>query len=375
MQNRLDQDYLNLLQNVLDNGIKKSDRTGTGTISLFGVQLKHKMEDGLPMLTTKKVHFPSVLKELLWFISGSTNIKPLVDNNVNIWTSDAYKKYENYCKNIVESFKEGSILGWQNSLNIHFKDVENLQYYTKKEFSEQIKLNSEFAKIWGELGPTYGRQWRSFNGDSTDKEYHKDYFAGEDQLKNLINDLKTNPDSRRLIVSAWNPNKIKDVTLPPCHNFFQCWTRELTIDERIDIAINKNHLESREFWTINIGPSHEYLDSLNIPKRTISLMVNIRSNDLLLGNPFNIASYGILLQMLANECNMIADELTITIGDAHIYLNHLDAVQEQMSRINEPFELPTLKIKPNIPFFDLKYEDFELVNYKSHESIAAPLSV
>ena len=330
--NTLDVKYQDLLQDILDNGVVKTDRTGTGTISVFGRQIKHKMSQGFPLLTTKKMAWKTMVTELLWFLKGDTNIKYLVDNNCHIWDGDAYKNYQN---RMTEWFGNESQL-------------------TKELFIEKIKTDDEFAEKWGELGPIYGKQWREWN-----------IWGGYepiDQIKNLINELKTNPDSRRLMVSAWNVGELGQMILPPCHYGFQLYTRELTIEERI--------LEyEKRGYTKNIDP----LDY--VPSRAISLMWNQRSVDTFLGLPFNIASYGLLLEIIANEVNMLPDELIGNLGDVHLYSNHIDQAKEQINR--DPYKnLPTLKIL-NTQVDDIThYEivDFELQNYESHPTIKAPLS-
>jgi thymidylate synthase len=221
--NKLDKDYCNLLQDILDNGVKKQDRTGTGTISVFGRQIRHKMSEGFPLLTTKKMAFKTMVTELLWFLRGDTNIKYLVDNGCHIWDGDAYKNYRNKASmsNDLDCLirqEEGSFL-------------KEMRLYTQEEFINKIKTDDEFAQKWGELGPVYGKQWRNWMGFHEGQhdilkvvngvEQHKDYLVGKDQIWNLINDLKTNPDSRRLMVNAWNVGELDQMTLPPCHYGFQ----------------------------------------------------------------------------------------------------------------------------------------------------------
>ena len=347
--NNLDKQYIDLLQDILENGVTKSDRTGTGTLSVFGRQIRHKMSEGFPLLTTKKMPFRLIATELMWFLRGDTNIKFLVDNNCHIWDGDAYKSYSDHF--------------------IGYEDVPN-----KELFIEQIKTDDEFAKKWGDLGPVYGKQWRSWK--FTDKFTNGEQIAyvngSIDQIKNLINDLKTNPDSRRLLVSAWNPADLQDQVLPPCHYGFQVYTRELSISERVNLFMQGKKVE-RFLEKI----TNKDLDNKNIPKRAISLMWNQRSADLFLGIPFNIASYGLLLEILSKEVNMVPDELIGNLGDTHLYLNHIEQAKEQIGR--EPFPLPTLNqfptytgTKPSIESYVLG--DFTLKNYQSHPSIKAPLS-
>ena len=263
------QQYLNLLKYVNDYGIKKLDRTGTGTLSVFGYQMRFDLSQNFPLLTTKKIHLKSVIYELLWFLSGDTNIKFLKDNGVSIW--------------------------------------------------------DEWADQDGELGPVYGHQWRSWptpEGKTID------------QISNLIKQIKNNPDSRRLIVSAWNVGEIEKMKLPPCHAFFQFYVAE----------------------------------------GSLSCQLYQRSADIFLGVPFNIASYALLTMMVAQVCGLKAGEFVHTLGDAHIYLNHSEQVKEQLSRSPKP--LPTMKLNPNIKnIFDFTYEDFELVNYDPYPLIKGKVAI
>src|SRR5210317_1723756 len=310
--NNLDKQYHKLLEDILDIGVDKMDRTGTGTLSVFGRQITHNMSDGFPLLTTKKMAVKTMMTELKWFLKGDTNIKYLVDNGCNIWNGDAYKRYK----------EDKGTLGMG-----------------PKSFIQKIKTQDKFAAQWGELGPIYGKQWRDWKTESIIKTTLKDPLSGEDtyvngtkyidQIKNLINDLKTNPDSRRLMVSAWNVGELDKVVLPPCHYGFQVYTRKLTTEERMVEYEKRGYIK-------NIDP----LDW--VPERSISLMWNQRSVDTFLGLPFNIASYGMLLELLAKECNMIAGELIGNLGDTHLYLNHIEQAKEQINR--EPKKLPILKM-------------------------------
>jgi thymidylate synthase len=408
--NNIDKQYQTLLQDIIDNGVTKSDRTGTGTISVFGRQIRHKMSEGFPLLTTKKMPFKTIVTELLWFLRGDTNIKYLVDNNCHIWTGDAYKAY-----------REARPL--------------DIYAYTIEEFEEQIKTNSDFALRYGELGPIYGKQWRKW------KRYRKvediehketlhiiDYI---DQIQNLINDLKTNPDSRRLMVNAWNVGELDQMVLPPCHYGFQVYTRELSENERLQILLPDVTEQADGLMAFGLELLMKRADEKNIPNRAISLMWNQRSVDTFLGLPFNIASYGLLLHIISNEVNMIPDELIGNLGDVHLYSNHIDAAKEQIGRdfteedenedypklrqirekkkeaidnqhyglaagyreeeknllrtlperrTREPFPLPTLKL-PDYDMFEGEFcpeywlpEDFKIENYQSHPAIKAPLS-
>ena len=376
--NKLDRDYLNLLQDILDNGVEKKDRTGTGILSVFGRQIRHSMKDGFPLLTTKKMFFKGIVVELLWFLRGDTNIKFLVDNGCHIWDGDAYKRYYNAYPDAEKSFEyEGSTI-----------DTRRM---TKEEFINRIKTDDEFAKKWGELGPVYGKQWREWNNlkwEATDKidPFHPDRpmlkwkLEGIDQIQNLINDLKTNPDSRRLMVNSWNVGELDQMVLPPCHYGFQVYTRELSIKERFDLW---EKIPTRDVMDFPIGELteeqyHNTLDQIGVQRRAISLMWNQRSVDTPLGLPFNIASYGLLLEIIAKGVDMVPDELIGNLGDTHIYLNQIEGIKEQLTR--EPYQLPTLKIEDEVKWQEgdcLPYyspNDFTLENYQSHPTIKLPLS-
>jgi len=380
--NYLDEWYQALLSLLVseDQSFNKSDRTGTGTKSLFGIQFRHNMSDGFPLLTTKKMAWKTMVVELLWFLRGETNIKFLLDYDCHIWDGDAYKNYSN------------NVQPWEPHLDMN-------------QFIDRIKNNEEFRNKWGDLGPIYGKQWRNWEY----KEAWENGFGVHlketqiDQIKNLINELKTNPDSRRLMVSAWNVGELDQMVLPPCHYGFQVYTRELSLDERA-----KQHPNPDKFYDIhgsfNIGNSiensdmsiedrkwlHNKFDEGNIPKRAISLMWNQRSVDTFLGLPFNIASYGLLLEIIAKEVNMVPYQLIGNLGDVHLYKNHIEQAKEQISRT--PYELPTVKITERNWYMheavkehlgektlDEKLKSyrpdcFELIGYESHPKIKAPLS-
>ena len=368
IMNNLDKQYQELLQDILDNGVKKEDRTGTGTISVFGRQIRHKMSEGYPLLTTKKMAFKTMVTELLWFLKGDTNIKYLIENGCHIWDGDAYK---NYCK-IVGSIEEPDY-------DVHVDDpIQNCtRLMTMEEFINAIKTYDEFAKKWGELGPIYGKQWRNWKVDmiQVDEESKRAYHGIKqiDQIQNLINDLKTNPDSRRLMVSAWNPGEISKMTLPPCHYGFQVYTRELVESERYGLLLESGYV-GHEMNTSNMM---RLCDEYSIPKRAISLSWQQRSVDTFLGLPFNIASYGLLLEILAKEVNMVPDELIGNLGDVHLYSNHIEQAKEQILR--EPIKLPRILFKEHLNDFDsiidvLRVKDFVLDGYESHPTIKAPLS-
>ena len=298
--NKLDEQYRGILAELLYNGKEKEDRTGTGTLSKFGMQIRHNMKDGFPLLTTKKMAVKTMMTELKWFLKGDTNIKYLVDNNCHIWNGDAYKKYH-------QAFPETEML-------------------SQEQFITLIKTNDEFAEKWGELGPIYGKQWRKW-GSGVLEDKHLEPI---DQIQNLINELKTNPDSRRLMVSAWNVGELNQMTLPPCHYGFQCY-----------VADGK-----------------------------LSLMWSQRSVDTFLGLPFNIASYGMLLMLLCEETGYEPGDLIGNLGDVHLYNNHWEQAKEQIDR--DGFDLPTIKLS-NVDILNGEF-DYQLINYHFHPSIKAPLS-
>jgi thymidylate synthase len=382
--NNIEHDYLKLLHDVLKNGVEKADRTGTGTKSVFGRQIRHNMSLGFPLLTTKKMPFKTIVTELLWFLRGDTNIKYLVDNSCHIWDGDAYKNYLSK----IEAHANSMILPeglseFQNEMDKVSAQMKS-SALSKEEFINKIKTDDKFAKKWGELGPIYGKQWREWDATPYGwdvKEYGKgEWFSDEyktDQIKNLINNIKTNPDSRRLMVNAWNVGELDQMVLPPCHYGFQVYTRELSLEERweqylksgLNIEINGTPLELKHMGTPFYPKS--------LPQRAISLMWNQRSADMFLGLPFNIASYGLLLEIIAKAVNMIPDELVGNIGDAHLYLNHTEQAKEQMHR--ELYPLPKLMFKDHLKDFDniidvLRINDFILDGYQSHPTIKAPLS-
>ena len=308
-----DKEYLKLCNHILENGIEKDDRTGVGTKSIFGYQMKFDLSKGFPLLTTKKVNFNLVWAELLWFIKGDTNIRFLLENNNNIWNEWAFKKW-------VESDEyngpDMTDFGHRTLVDEDFaKDYKEQMKF----FKEKILTDDEFSNKYGDLGNVYGKQWRNFNG--------------VDQLKNVIEQIKENPSSRRLIVSSWNPAEVDTMALPPCHSLFQFYVSD----------------------------------------GKLSCQLYQRSGDVFLGVPFNIASYSLLTILIAKECNLGVGEFVHTLGDAHIYNNHFDQVNEQISRT--PYDLPSLKINEFQSIFDLKISDVELVNYESHPFIKAPIAV
>jgi thymidylate synthase len=352
--NKLDKDYIELLKDILENGIEKNTRNGK-VLSVFGRQLRHKMKEGFPLLTSKKMYFKGIVTELLWFLEGKTDLRTLLERDNTIWVGDAYERYKK------------QLNGLEKTL-------------TKEEFINKIKTDDRFNDLYGDLGPIYGFQWRNFTGVEfvyNESKNLVDYkLTHIDQIKNLINELKTNPDSRRLIVTAWNPVDLNQMALPPCHYGFQLYTKKLSLKER------------NEYYTSYFKDSsktEEELDKMNIPTRTISLMWHQRSVDAPLGLPFNIASYGLLLEIIAKMVNMIPDELIGTLGDIHIYQNQIEGVKKQIKR--SFFKLPTINmnatktdtfwkdLSENLSLLThLDIDSFGLENYQSHPTIKFPLS-
>ena len=360
--NKLDQQYTDLLQTILEHGVDKKDRTGTGTKSICGYTIRHNMKDGFPLLTTKKMPFKTIVTELLWFLRGDTNIKYLVDNNCHIWDGDAYKNYVNTPFNLGGPKGKDSVADYEL-----VRDITSYVDLTQEEFIERIKTDDEFAKKWGELGPIYGKQWRGWNSiDNSDFDMRMNVYE-IDQIARLINDLTNNPDSRRMMVNAWNVGELDQMVLPPCHYGFQVYTRELSRSERIDACLRIKSDAKLTAWT---DSNDALMNDLNVPTRAISLMWNQRSVDTFLGLPFNIASYGLLLMMLADEVNMVPDQLIGNLGDVHLYSNHIEQAKEQIQR--EGFDLPTVHVRDGI--YCSSIEDVLLFDYQSHPAIKAPLS-
>jgi thymidylate synthase len=354
--NLVDLEYFRLLNLILKNGKIKKNRTGVDTIGVFGEQAKFNIYlEAFPILTTKKVWFKGILHELLWFIKGDTNIKYLVDNDVHIWDEWAYAKY----KKVSDAHKSkhlSDIPGYEDYKDSHWEDI------SQNEFIRRIKEVHHFSERWGDLGDgTYGGMWRAFPyHDGSEDPNHVD------QLKKVIDKLKTNPDDRRLIVSAWHPYWVDHCALPPCHVMFHFNTEELTETERILI------------WQAQTGKSRYSdfsVDSLNnIPKRKLNCLLYQRSCDTFLGVPFNITSYCLLTAMIAHCVNMVPGTFTHTYGDLHIYTNHLEQVKTQLSR--ETKNLPSLWINPEKKnLFNIQYEDVKLINYEPHPAIKGEVAV
>jgi thymidylate synthase len=344
MNNNIEYQYLKLIKDILDNGVEKQDRTGTGTISVFGRQIRHDMKLGFPLLTTKKMHWKSIVGELIWFLKGSTDIRELWKDDIKIWDGDWYKQYKNSCS----------------------------KPYSLDDIKDKLQVGGHyFHDSMFDLGSIYGKQWR--NWETGFDAFERTEYKPIDQIQNLINDLKTNPDSRRLMVNAWNVGELDQMTLPPCHYGFQVYTRELSKEERYNWYKNNTHLIPDH----TRSQSKEFEDKY-VPTRAISLMWNQRSVDTGLGLGFNIASYGLLLGIIAKEVNMVPDELIGNLGDVHLYLDHIEPIKEQLNR--EPYLLPKLKIRDEIEWKDggclpdYSVSDFELVDYQSHPTIKLPLS-
>ncbi|WP_323702363.1 thymidylate synthase [Mammaliicoccus sp. Dog046] len=316
--NNFDHAYHDLCKKVLEQGDSKDDRTGTGTISIFGHQMRFDLSEGFPLLTTKKVSFKLIATELLWFIKGDTNIRYLLQYKNNIWNEWAFKKWiesEDYEGPDMTDFGRRSLV--DDAFNEQYKEQLAI-------FKSNILNDDEFMLKYGDLGNVYGKQWRDW------KDQHG---QSVDQLQTLIENIKQNPNSRRHIISAWNPTEIDSMALPPCHTLFQFYVKD----------------------------------------GKLSCQLYQRSADIFLGVPFNIASYSLLTHLIAKECNLEVGEFVHTFGDAHIYKNHIDAIQEQLSR--DSYEAPTLEINSDKSLFDIDYEDLEIKDYKSHPSIKAPIAV
>lgn len=341
--------YLALMQDILDNGVVKKDRTGVGTLSVFGRQLRFDLKEGFPLVTTKKVHLKSIIHELLWFLNGDTNVKYLQENGVRIWNE--------------WSDKEGNLGPVYGKQWREWRDCKVVECHDVRRTQQLMQRGYKYIGNMKEDGTTY-------------LVYEKPH----DQISKVIQQLREDPDSRRIIVSAWNVSDLDDMALNPCHNYFQFYTTEMTLLERLDWyevnesekfanapLINHEDIDSEERL-------HEILDREGIPRRKLSCFYMMRSNDVALGKPFNIASYALLTHMVAQQVNMVPDELVYSGVDVHLYLNHLDQIKLQLTR--EPYPLPKLVIKRKPEsIFDYKYEDFEVVGYQSHPHIAMPVAV
>ena len=373
INNHVDEQYINLVNDILDHGVEKDTRAGK-TLSLFGKQLRFNLKEGLPMLTTKKMFAKGVIHELLWFLKGDTNIKYLVDNGVHIWDDDAYRYY----LTIVDKHNEAT----QTEPEHDWFKRTAMTKLSKEEFMEKVK---EGVKTWivvdkkayimsflpnafeyeyqfGNLGPVYGHQWRNWNG--------------VDQVKELINKLRTNPDDRRLMISAWNVSSIPDMALPPCHYSCQFYTKEMTFKEREQYVIDNYADGTVVYYPNDIERSNKIFDNAGVPKRKLSCMFQMRSNDIGCGTAFNWLSYALMTHIIAQCVNMDVDELIYTVGDAHIYKNHIEPLKEQLARNPHLYALPTLWLNPekkNID--DFTYDDIKIIGYKSYPAIKLQLNV
>ena len=405
---KVDEQYKALLTDILVNGVEKDTRAGR-VKSVFGRQLRFDLKEGFPLLTTKKVFTKGIIHELLWFLQrpynshGSMNIEYLVRNGVHIWDDDAYRWFKN---TIVKEFKPKQYMVCldendddfihnitRGKVNYEYwienetriKDENWLQNITKEEF---LDLTLQRIEIWGsfmsryrfgDLGPVYGTQWRHFGDTSLD------------QIHQIINTLKTNPNDRRMLCVAWNPDKLEDMALPPCHVMFQFYTRELSKNERMKI-FNERYMKGQipkkwhdwfkeyskdvdEGEDVSMPSDGRSYDIANIPKYGLSCMFNMRSNDYMCGTPFNWPQYALLTHIIAKLVNMVPDELVYSVGDCHIYLNHMDGINEQLSRKGSDV-IPKLIIHGNQKSIeDFKYEDFEIVDYYPDSVIKFPLNV
>lgn len=405
--NNVDKQYLELLQDILDNGVYKETRSGT-VRSVFGRMMKFNLKEGLPLLTTKKVFTKGVIHELLWFLKGDTNIKYLVDNGVHIWSDDALRWFktldlyslkrewfkdknskdnegyydeeeifyhggyilmemqyltQNYYVKFLNSEERIKVLPEVFQKNITkelFEEYSSKQAYIERcDVYEGKERNHHIIYHFGDLGEIYGKQWRKFG------------TSERDQIKWIIDTLKTNPDDRRMIMTGWNPDVIDEIALPACHIFAQFWTRELSAQERLEWLWEHSNNEYDE-WK---NPTHEMLDKLNVPRRALSCSFTMRSTDEICGLPFNIASYACLTYIIANICNMSAEELIYFGNDIHVYENHVELALKQLKRKGYT-KLPKLIIKRQLTDIDdINYDDFEIDNYKANDSIKFPLNV
>ena len=425
--NNVDKQYLDILKDIIDNGVWKNTRSGN-VKSVFGRTMRFNLSEGLPLLTTKKVFTKGIIYELLWFLKGDTNIKYLVDNNVHIWDDDAFRWFKtldfkylereepyydeednkthigghgcyklDYCIFDLEDDIENSYTivlnnDIQNEISVTIEDLKNI---TKEQFIDYVKKNAWIHRYdihqgrkvsdkkiyqFGDLGEIYGKQWRNYG------------ISGKDQIANIINTLKTNPDDRRMVLNAWNPDVLDNIALPACHMFATFWTRELTYQERFNILLEKNNNDENIVANkigevcgddnVNFDNNslkdkfNKLLEKENIPTRELSCSFTMRSNDYFLGASFNIASYSLLTHLIAQCCNMTVGELVYNGLDIHIYENHMKAVKEQLTRDPFKYNLPTLSLNKEITNIDdFKFEDIKILNYESYPSIKAPLSV
>lgn len=361
MHSQQEMQYLDLLQELIVHGKVKTDRTGTGTLSKFGHQMRFNLAEGFPLLTTKKVHFKSILTELLWFLKGDTNIQYLLKHGCTIWTEWRYKTYCAY------------------------QDSQSAPKYTQKEFEQEICNSLSFANQWGDIGKGYGHQWRNFGHiekplytESPDgKQIETDYFVqqGFDQISWVINEIKNNPDSRRLLVSGWNPHDVSQVDLPPCHTLFQFNVEPMThVEREWYFSLHCSHI----VLTQQMRSKHEWKDIFDhcaVPRSKLSCQLYQRSADTFLGVPFNIASYALLTHIVAHYTGMAVGDFVWTGGDVHLYRNHTEQAALQLTREGYPFPQIKLDIPTDVTFDQLEHDHFTLVGYKSHPTIKADVAV
>lgn len=404
---RYDIQYKELIENILENGTKKADRTGVGTVSIFcPPQIRIDLSKEFPLHTLRKMHLKSVIHEMLWFLSsydeqyekfGNTNIRYLLDNKVTFWTEWPY-----------ENYKKGYLKEYQTNDLLTEKRLKKFKMLSMKDFEEKIKSDDEFALKWGDLGPVYGKQWLDFGGYKEIIENTKEYnygratkivdhhgwndahFPGVNQINNIIDQLLDSPDSRRILISAWNPMDTDDMLLPPCHLLQHYYTTELTQNERLNWILN-NRINIEEFGANVDGMTTEEYRHMNkvsgkeleaqraeelknAPTRKLSLMLYIRSNDMGLGNPYNVAEYCLLIHMIAQVCNMVPGEFILNIGDAHIYTNHVDVMKEILTR--DPLPSSKLILDPTIKnIYEFRENHFLLKDYQAHPNIKMNVAV
>lgn len=394
--NNVDKQYLDILKRILDEGSLKHTRAGD-TLSIFGVHAEFNLKEGLPLLTTKKVFYKGIIHELIWFLKGDTNIKYLIDNNVNIWTDDAYRWYkslnfkeygiedttciEGISKldkmifDLIELEEDYQLWDDVNDKSMGVISKEELKSLPKERFVTWVKESYSLNRIllykdrivredkhiykFGDLGPIYGKQWRSFG------------VTNRDQIKNIIETLKTNPDDRRMLCISYNPDVLDKIALPACHTMFQFYTRELTHQERFTWLQEHGDNKYDEWKTV----TEEILNELNVPKRALSLSFAMRSNDFCCGNPYNISQYALLVYIMCHLCNMIPEKLIYNGGDVHVYCNHIENAKIQLQRQGSD-KLPTVKINSNLHNInDIKFEDILIEGYEPDTPIKYQLNV
>jgi thymidylate synthase len=377
---QIDKEYNELLQRILREGTIKGDRTGTGTLSIFEHTLRYDMSNGFPLLTTKKMFTKGVISELLWFLKGNTELRDLINEKNYIWVGDAYKRYKVHIEDMNMTEREPN-------------DPKHI--LSKDEFIERIKTNDEFNRTWGNLGPIYGKQWVNWGGyEIVSGEVKEGLNKGINQIQGVLDTLKNNPDGRRMLVTAWNPADIPDMILPPCHWAFELYTEELTENDLVNVYIrmmNEKYPKVVEENGIDLVNDTDWLiDKLTregYPTRKISLKWHQRSVDVPLGLPFNIASYAFLLEMFAQQVNMVPHMLIGDLTNVHIYKDQMDGVIEQIERNVDGYEAPKLKLDNSFivdagdngermykDMFSYKLEDFKIEGYESYPTIKFPLS-